>query len=1057
MHRRLDYSNDGDFPASEESQARRCLKCGRRLAPNAIFCVHCGTDQTTGRMLKTTIVAPRHSVLLKYFVAWLAVAFILGLIPLCGWFLLLKQDRQAHARAMVSEPRNVLADKGKSFFLQSGIRISFTRGGRPLPTLGETATCVAPWIKNDLDNPDIVVIPGTWANTNLYFSGLVAAGKDLVRAVASIHAPTPEADERETQVVEFLRDANASKAGGAVPAPFRFNSSARRYEVLLEGAFVVGQTFAAGSNLFTCTAMGTQEEDTVSINPMIVIVQGAQEVQSSNTAVLYCPHGPKVALPSLAPAVQRIVPLNNGHMETALLVEGKSTNQIVQSQVVVNGVYHSACGIKMVRAMLDGGNWPVDESESRLDHETYQIRLAGKPSQGAHRLNFVLEDLAGNVATSKTVSFCFLPAAVILRSSVQQVETNLFLSLEITGVGGPGEMPCVQSLAVNGRAIPVADLRYAGASAMLTNMPVAGRNGRNFYMLEAHVSLSTANKVELSCSSTVDYYVNRLRPEDLPDLPIVCDVHPEDEMLYGANGTYTFDAGHTFWATYYDRDPGVDAANVQVLVRNATGAWQNVSDQFVCNETKAQLKPDGSFQLAAAHPQIKLLVPEKGCPTPSAFVKSYRLLDASRRKAPYIQNVRPFLLVRGQTKDIRLEGRNLDGVHEVEFRGEANYRYALSPMVVFQSKYEASEQNRGETVSKSAIEVRVNPPACGVAYLYLDRVKQAVAPMLVVDAIDEQMLDYLVRNLQDMNGDGRVDALDLDSDGDGVPDLSLLVHALIARRHEYASDASGSCLGTLGAWYLQTANTNDQRAILDVLWTAANTVNPQMTAYASAALLQVAEQTNVVSRNALSQKALSMLDDPRCVLTAKATALLMCVKLNEHRAVPSAKSMLASARYIPLRLVAVTALEALGNESDRARCHAYTNCASDWLSCFGQHDDLSMASVALSVLASQTNSIVRTDLKQRAMSVLVDPNCGDALKVAALHVCMGLHDRNALPVIRNIAESNAPDPLRVTAVTAIGQFHDSLDYYLLDRLAHDYHSNALLRMAAGSALNQLNR
>lgn len=927
---------------------RACVTCGLRLAAGAIICVNCGTDQATGQTLTTTVAAPRRRLPLRDLVVGAVVIAVLGLIPLCGWFLLREQDRQAHAQAVAAAPRNVLAAKGRSFFLQVGIRISRTPGGPPLPTLGETARGVPPWIENNLGDPDLVAIPGSWSNTTLYFSGPVAAGRDLASALARVSAPGGDPDGRVTRIAEFARDLNPGRGGSpVVSAPFRHNPGDNRYELPLEGAFVAGQVLGAGSNFFACVAKGTQEEDTVTIRPEILIAQGRHEISSRRTSVLYCPFGPEIALLPLAPSEQRRVEVD-ASTQTMVSVEEKNPGRIVQSQVLVSGSYRSACGIRRAGAVLDGADWPVDPGGSKVAHEACQILLAGKPAQGAHLLNLVLEDLAGNVSTSKTVSFYFLPVAVTLRSSVQKEGTNLFLNLEITGIGEPGALPRVQSLLLFGRgAIPLASLTRAGTSAVLTNCPLWGHSGHNLFMAEAGVSVLTPGIADLSFSSTTDYYLNRLRPEDLPDLPSLGAIHPADEMLYGSGGAYAFDAGHPFWATYFDQSPGVDAANVHVLVRSATGGWQDVSDQFVFSETKAQLKPGGAFRLLAAHPQIKLLVPEKGYPTPSVFVKGYRLRDISSRKDPYIQTIRPFLLVKGRTVDIRLEGQNLEGVKELGFRSAAARGFSLGPMVTYRGSF-ATTEAAGESISKDALEFRVNPPACGPAYICLNNVTQEYAPLLVVDAIDPETLGYLVRNLPDVNGDGRVDALDLDSDGDGLPDLSLLLPALASMFRSYAPEAAcrGSCIGTLGAWYLQIDNVREQETIRDLLWAATADPNARTRASAAAALLQAADRTGSVSRIALAQKALSM---------------------------------------------------------------------------------------------------------------LADPACGDAAKVSAIRVCVALGATEVLPAVRGLAESGAPVPLRIEAVSAVGALGNSLDYYQLDRLAHNYKSSTALRMAAVSALDRLKR
>jgi hypothetical protein len=236
--------------------------------------------------------------------------------------------------------------------------------------------------------------------------------------------------------------------------------------------------------------------------------------------------------------------------------------------------------------------------------------------------------------------------------------------------------------------------------------------------------------------------------------------------------SYSFNDNNPFWVTYFDHDPGVDSNNVQVLVNNGAGGWLDVSTQFVITATMASLKPDATLTISTNMPQIKLQVYEKGYTNDCArFILNYTILDASLAAQPFVQDLSQFLFARDISRTVVLEGQNFGGVTTVDFRSATNNQFSQS-LLIIGLHTGLTKVVGNETITYDSLTVQVRPPCDGTAFFWLNGIAQPQAPVLVVEASSQTLIDHFVNNMKDVNGDGVIDVRDLDANGDGLPDAS---------------------------------------------------------------------------------------------------------------------------------------------------------------------------------------------------------------------------------------------------------------------------------------------
>ena len=119
--------------------------------------------------------------------------------------------------------------------------------------------------------------------------------------------------------------------------------------------------------------------------------------------------------------------------------------------------------------------------------------------------------------------------------------------------------------------------------------------------------------------------------------------------------------------------------------------------------------------------------------------------------------------------------------------------------------------------------------------------------------------------------------------------------------------------------------------------------------------------------------------------------------------------------------------------------------------------DSSIAGTALIALA---NNIDQSDVTREAVAntsllLSADPKCGELAKITALQICANLGEKKVLPTARQIADSTASVPLRISAIAALGTLGDESDRALLGKYAAS--TDTRLRTAAQSALKRLGK
>lgn len=114
--------------------------------------------------------------------------------------------------------------------------------------------------------------------------------------------------------------------------------------------------------------------------------------------------------------------------------------------------------------------------------------------------------------------------------------------------------------------------------------------------------------------------------------------------------------------------------------------------------------------------------------------------------------------------------------------------------------------------------------------------------------------------------------------------------------------------------------------------------------------------------------------------------------------------------------------------------------------------------IAGTAIISLRRSVEQPDIDKdkvtgRALEMVNDPRCGHLAKISALQMCAELGESGLLPAARDIADSGAGVPLRMSAIAAIGTVGGEDDRALLDKYAAS--RDVRLRKSARSALSRL--
>ena len=116
---------------------------------------------------------------------------------------------------------------------------------------------------------------------------------------------------------------------------------------------------------------------------------------------------------------------------------------------------------------------------------------------------------------------------------------------------------------------------------------------------------------------------------------------------------------------------------------------------------------------------------------------------------------------------------------------------------------------------------------------------------------------------------------------------------------------------------------------------------------------------------------------------------------------------------------------------------------------------LPIAGTALIALSNNTGTpdISKQDVADKAYELCADAQCGELAKTTALQICAMLGDKRVLPIARNIAESGASVPLRMSAIASVGTLGDKTDKPMLEKYASS--TDVRLRKSAQGALGRL--
>lgn len=119
--------------------------------------------------------------------------------------------------------------------------------------------------------------------------------------------------------------------------------------------------------------------------------------------------------------------------------------------------------------------------------------------------------------------------------------------------------------------------------------------------------------------------------------------------------------------------------------------------------------------------------------------------------------------------------------------------------------------------------------------------------------------------------------------------------------------------------------------------------------------------------------------------------------------------------------------------------------------------DSSIAGTALIALANNIDhsDIIRDAVANTSLLLSEDAKCGELAKITSLQICANLGEKKILPIARQIAESTASVPLRMSAIAAVGTLGEESDRAMLGKYAAS--TDTRLRTAAQSALKRLGK
>lgn len=242
-----------------------------------------------------------------------------------------------------------------------------------------------------------------------------------------------------------------------------------------------------------------------------------------------------------------------------------------------------------------------------------------------------------------------------------------------------------------------------------------------------------------------------------------------------------------------------------------------------------------------------------------------------------------------------------NSMHEVTFRAEKADLIPGTLLVVFGQGDKKDYFSRIKAVHQ--LGKNLSQPEINALYLFLNR-----------------------KNNEDNLNPGELDAL--------KNEVSMAIMGQAKKPVNYANnlmamyaDASHDdvwrdyCIQHLGEWYSK-ADTAEQPLIARTLWDAAEKKHLPI---AGTALIALSDNTGTpdISKQDVADKAYELSEDAQCGELTKTTALQICARLGDKRALPVARKIAESGASVPLRMSAIAAVGTLGDASDKPMLEKY--------------------------------------------------------------------------------------------------------------------------------------
>ncbi len=113
------------------------------------------------------------------------------------------------------------------------------------------------------------------------------------------------------------------------------------------------------------------------------------------------------------------------------------------------------------------------------------------------------------------------------------------------------------------------------------------------------------------------------------------------------------------------------------------------------------------------------------------------------------------------------------------------------------------------------------------------------------------------------------------------------------------------------------------------------------------------------------------------------------------------------------------------------------------------------ALISLKAISQTEPAFDQSKLQRTAATMAKDAGANELTRITALQICGQAQVKEVLPLARELAKTSGSDPLKISAIAALGDLGESKDRVLLKQLAVD--SNLRLQPAAVAALKRLEK